>query len=544
MSLRPYQQDVKDAIYRSWNGGNRNALAVLPTGAGKTVLFSDIIKEHNAPACAIAHRQELVSQVSLALAAEGVRHRIIGPKNVVKLVVNLHMLTQGKSLYDPSAPAGVAGVDTLVRRGDSLKHWCNSVTLWVQDEAHHVLAGNKWGTAADMFPNAKGLGVTATPLRADGNGLGRHADGLFDDMVVGPSMRELINMGYLTDYRVFAPPSDLDLGAVKISKTTGDYSRDGMVKAVRKSHVIGDVVEHYKRIAMGKLGITFAPDVKTATEISEQFNANGVPAAVVSAKTPDAERIAILRRFKNRELLQLVNVDLFGEGFDLPAIEVVSMARPTQSYGLYVQMFGRALRLLDGKEYAIIIDHVGNVVRHGLPDAVREWTLDRRERRSKQTSDDVIPVKACPNCTAVYERVHAECPFCGFKPMPIARNGPEYVDGDLTELDAETLAKMRGEIAKVDKDPEIYRAELAAKGAPHVGQLSHVKRHKECQEAQAILRDTIALWAGYQRAAGRPDAESYRRFYFKYRLDVMTAQALGTKEALELNSKIMEELIK
>ena len=206
--LRPYQAKAKQYIYDAWDQGFVNVLAVLPTGAGKTVLFSDIIHDHRGASCAIAHRQELVSQISLALARDKVRHRIIGPKSVVKLCVNLHMLELGASYYDPSSTCAVAGVDTLVRRGDELNGWLESVTLCVQDEAHHVLESNKWGTAFKMFPNAKGLGVTATPLRADGKGLGRHVDGLFDTMVEGPGMRDLIEMGFLTEYRVFAPPSD------------------------------------------------------------------------------------------------------------------------------------------------------------------------------------------------------------------------------------------------------------------------------------------------------------------------------------------------
>ncbi len=565
--LRPYQAEIKNDIYAAWNAGAANVLAVLPTGAGKTVTFSDIIHDHQGASCAIAHRQELVSQISLALARDRVRHRIIGPKNVVKLCVNIHMAEIGASYYDPSAPCAVAGVDTLVRRGDELANWLQSVTLWVQDEAHHVLAANKWGTAASMFPNAKGLGVTATPLRADGKGLGRHADGLFDVMVEGPGMRDLINMGYLTDYRVFAPPSDIDLSAVNVSQTTGDYNPQKLKVAVRKSHVIGDVVKHYLKIAPGKLGVTFATDVETATDIAAQFNLAGVPAEVVSAKTPDAERIAILRRFKRRELLQLVNVDLFGEGFDLPAIEVVSMARPTQSYALFVQQFGRALRLmLDGalypywdgysneerrahiaastKPHAIIIDHVGNVERHGLPDARREWSLDRRERRSKSSASDSIPVKTCLNteCLAVYERIYSACPFCGHVTPPAARNAPEFVDGDLCELDPAVLAQMRGEIDRVDMDKELYREELAAKHTPKIGQLAHVKRHAERQEAQEALRHSIAWWAGYQRAANRTDSESYRRFYFAFGVDVMTAQALNTKEAIDLAGRINEHL--
>ena len=285
-------------------------------------------------------------------------------------------------------------------------------------------------------------------------------------------------------------------------------------------------------------GITFATDVQTATDIAAQFNAQGVPAAVVSAKTPDAERIAILRRFKRRELLQLVNVDLFGEGFDLPAIEVVSMARPTQSYGLYVQVFGRGLRIMEGKTEAMIIDHVGNVVRHGLPDASRSWSLGRREKRGKSEASDAIPVKACPQCTAVYERIYKECPFCGFAPLPMARSGPEWVDGSLIELDAEALAAMRGGVEQIDKAPDVFRAELVAKHIPVIGQLSLVKKHVEKQEAQKSLREAIAWWAGYQRSLNRSDDESYRRFYFMFGVDVLSCQAYGVKDAKALTEKI------
>ncbi len=331
MQLRPYQQEAEDEVLEAWYS-YRNVLLVLPTGAGKTVTFSHVIRKNNGPTCAIAHRQELVGQISIALAREGVRHSIIGPKKVIKACINQHVRELGQDFYDPASPISVAGVDTLIRRKEDarLNAWFNSVTLWVVDEAHHVLKGNKWGIATSLFPNARGLGVTATPTRADGNGLGAHCDGVFNTMIEGPTMRELIDMGYLTDYRIFAPPSDLILDDVKVT-ASGDYNRDGLKKAVKRSHIIGDVVKHYLRIANGKRGITFVPDVETAEETARQFIDAGVPAIAVSADTPDAEREAAKRKLESGEVLQLVNVDLFGEGYDLPAIEVVSMARPTQS---------------------------------------------------------------------------------------------------------------------------------------------------------------------------------------------------------------------
>jgi len=541
VKLRPYQQELDDGIVAAWRE-HRNVLAVAPTGAGKTVLFGHRIREHSGACVAIAHRQELVAQISIALARESVRHRIIGPTGVIRWVNQLHMQELGQSFYDPGAQCAVAGVDTLLRRADQLTAWRQQVTLWVQDEAHHVLRGNKWGKAAALFPNARGLGVTATPVRADGRGLGEHADGLFNAMVEGPSMRWLINAGYLTDYRIFAPPSDIDLTGVTLG-ANGDYSAPQLKKRIQKSHVVGDVVEHYCRNAPGKLGVTFATDVETATEIAARFNAAGVPAEVVSAKTPDNVRAAILARFRRREILQLVNVDLFGEGFDLPAIEVVSMARPTQSYALFAQQFGRALRIMDGKEIALIIDHVGNVARHGLPDAPRVWSLDRREKRASRGGDpDVLPVKTCDACTAVYEVYHKACPYCGHVIVPIARTGPEFVDGVLSELDPDTLAKMRGEVEAVDAPASVIAQKVANSGAGRLAALGAANRHKERQEAQGKLRDAMAWWAGYQQALGRDLRESQVRFYHAFGVDVMSAQALSRKDATALAGKIQAHI--
>jgi len=549
-ALRPYQQDIRDDIESRWLGV-ANVLAVLPTGAGKTVLFSSILADETGASCAIAHRQELVSQISLALARNGVRHRIIGQDPVIRMIVRLHMEEVGANYVVPNAKCAVASVNTLTGKkfAESLKPWLPTVKLWVQDEAHHVLRDNQWGRAAAMFPNARGLGVTATPLRADGNGLGRHADGLFDTMVIGPSMRDLITMGFLTEYRIFAPPSTFQRDQVAVSQTTGDFNLDQMRKAVASSslvvhdekQIVGDIVQHYQRIAPGKLGVTFVPDIATAETVAEQFNAAGVPAMAVSSKTPDDERCKILRRFKSRELLQLVNCDLFGEGFDLPAIEVVSMGRPTESYGLYVQQFGRALRLLDGKDRAIIIDHVGNVMRHGLPDAPREWSLDCRERRSSGKSD-AQTIRAClnPECGAVYERFRDACPYCGTPvPPPAERSRPEFVDGDLFELDPAILEQMRGAVARVDMTPEAYREQLARQGVPQIGIMANVKRHIERQETIGTLREAMAVWAGYERAAGLSDREIFRKFYIEHGHDWMTAQTLKRDEALGLAERVM-----
>ena len=247
MQLRDYQLKLVQQIYESWNSGAQNVLTQLPTGAGKTVIISKIVSDHQGYSIAIAHRNELVSQLSLTLARFGIRHNIIAQRTTIRDIIAIHHLELKKSYYDPQALCTVAGIDSLLNLPKDT-HWFTRVTLIIQDEGHHALRGNKWGRAATLFPNARGLYPTATPIRADGNGLGRYADGLADSLIEGPSMRELIKRGYLTDYRIFAPPSDLDLSNVNIT-ASGDYSPNRLRTAVHKSRITGDIVKHYLKIA-------------------------------------------------------------------------------------------------------------------------------------------------------------------------------------------------------------------------------------------------------------------------------------------------------
>lgn len=558
--LFPHQAEVKNGIYAAWHRGARVVMPVVPTGGGKTVIVADIVKEMNVPTCVTAHRQELVGQISVALAREGVRHSLIAPKPVIRSIVAGHMAECGRSFYDHVSTVRVAGVDTLVKMDANNDPWFRSVGLMVEDEGHHALVKNKWGKAFLMFPNARGLLPTATPGRADGFGLGSHADGIVDEFVFGPTPRALIEMGYLTDYRVVCPPPSVDMTGVAVSDTTGDFNQDQVRKAVHRSpRLVGDVVREYLRWARGKLGVTFAVDVESATEIAKAFRDAGVPAEVVSAKTPDDMRRAILRRFRNREILQLVNVDLFGEGFDLPAIEVVSFARPTQSYGLYAQQFGRALRLMvsqilmaawgtytdeqrlrfiaeSGKAKALIIDHVGNIERHGLPDKRREWTLNRRERKARSLNSDAIPLRIClePTCMQPYERIHKCCPYCGYYPVPAGRSTLIQVDGDLTELDPAVLKEMRKEIAKVDGPG------YAPNGVSDAARRSIWETHLERQQAQQQLRHAIGSWAATH--GNDDDSTNYRRFYYLFGIDVASAMALNAKGAEALRERIVRRL--
>jgi superfamily II DNA or RNA helicase len=567
MKLRGFQQILDAEIVTAWGQGYRNVIPLLPTGGGKTMLMAHRFKNHDGPSCAIAHRQELVGQIATALTRCGVPHRIIAPEKTIRSIVALEIAETGNTLYNPSAQCAVAGVNTLVRRTPDT--WMQRVTLLAQDEGHHVLAANIWGKTAQKFtnPNLCGMFPTATPSRADGKGLGRSSHGLADKLIIGPNGRDLINQGYLTDYKIISVPSDVDISEVHIAND-GDLNRFELAKAVHASRtIVGDVVETYLKFAPGKIGVTFAVDIAAATEIAAAYRKAGIPAEVITGDTDILVRAALLRKLRNRELLQLVNVDLFGEGFDLPALEVVTMVRHTESFGFFSQCFGRMLRLFitpelnnrwddftaserlwhisqSAKPVGMLIDHVGNVVRFastfGLPDRPKiAWTLEPRERRSRTSVLTVDSLRNClnPTCMRLYERFLIACPYCRTPiPPPAERSSPEQVDGDLSLLSAEALKSMCGEVVIIDGAPRIPN-----NVAPEVEGAIR-RRHFERQNAQATLRNTIAIWGGYQKHLGFSDQESWRRFFLSFGIDILSAQALGAPAAIDLTTAINSRL--
>ena len=537
MQLRPYQQQLKADVYAEWQRGAQTVLAVLPTGGGKSAISASVVNDHQGAACVMAHRAELVSQLSLALAREHVRHRVIGPPTLIKLCVASHMDALRTTYYDANARVGVASVQSIESFKDH-SGWFNSVGLVVHDECHHLLNSNQFGKAVAKFPNARILGVTATPVRADGKGLGRHADGLFDAMVIGPNMRELINAGFLSKYRVFAPPSNLNRSEIPVT-ASGDFSAKVLHDVTKRSTVLGDIVQHYIKHASGKLGLTFADSIDNATDIALRFKAAGVNAEVLTGKTEGWLRASILKKFAAREVMQIVSVALIDEGFDCPAVEVVSDGAATESYGRFAQRFGRGLRVLEGKSHMLYFDHVGNVLRHGLPDAPREWSLDRRERKSSKKVDDSIPLRTCSECTGAYEAFYKACPYCGHQHVPAGRSAPEQVDGDLIEMvGTPWIAETAKEVERIDGPCH------APGGMPAIAVRGLQNAHYERQVAQNHLRNTMATWAGWKASLGHDDSESYKLFYFRYGIDAMTAKTLGRGEAQALAALIQTELDK
>jgi DNA repair protein RadD len=534
--LRPDQQAIKDGIYNCWNNGQPNVLAVLPTGGGKSIIVSQValdIFPSGSSQAIIAHRNELVSQMSIHLANRGIPHRLIASDKTIKQITRLHRKIFGKSFVNPSSKTAVVGVDTLISRIEELSAWAAQVSYWIIDEAHHVLKENKWGKAVSMFPRALGLGVTATPCRADGKGLGRDYEGVFDAMIIGPEMRYLIQIGALSDYEIVCPTSDLEIEDEDVGKD-GDWSSQKLKKAAKKSHIIGDVLRGYCRFAWGRKAIIFATDVETAGDIANQFNDAGIRAASVSAKTDSAVREKYIEEFKTGKILILINVDLFDEGFDVPACDVVVMARPTASLGKYRQMVGRALRFVPGK-VALIIDHVSNIRRHKYPDLVTQWSLARRDKRGKLDKDpDEIDLRVCHECTRPYERFLTACPHCGAEiPLPEPRDRSiKTVDGDLILLDRATLAEMRRATimetpASIGDRVGAVAGDFAARGV--------INKQIEKFAAHDRLKNALAQWAGIERHKGLSDREIQKKFYLTTGIDVLTAlDATQARQQLEL----------
>lgn len=546
-TLRPYQEKLVKDTYQQWDAGKQFVAMVSSTGSGKSMTLTAIVakeRDRGQYVLVLAHRQELITQLSDTMGRMEIRHQVIAANKVVRFAAKQSMENHGVNYVDPNARVMVASVQSMREaKIADLAKLGNKLTV-VQDEFHHATKKSKtWGGVLTPLLNAgaRGLGPTATPCRADGQGLSRETDGYADVIVEGPSMRWLIDNGYLSQYKIYCPPTDLRLDNVETSKTTGDYKEKELKAEIGRSHIVGDIVSHYLKICPGKRGITFTVGVDTAEEVAEEYRKRGVPAVALSGRNADEERVQAIRDLKSGKILQIVNDSLIGEGVDIPAVEVVSFARPTQSYALYAQMFGRALRPFEGKSHAIIIDAVSNVMRHGLPDAPREWSLDRRERRTGKSEPSTVRV--CTACAAVYERFLDACPDCGEPvPKPAQRSGPEFVDGDLYELDPDVLAQMRNEVVGAREDVNQYRDKMIGHGLPPHAVKRNVKLHENRLDALVKLDGLMATIAGYWRHDGLSDSEIFRKFFLTYHIDWLSAQSLKKDDAVALMEKIQNDV--
>ncbi|MAZ17942.1 MAG: hypothetical protein CL535_16630 [Ahrensia sp.] len=401
MKLRPYQTAaIESAIQALTIHGS--AVMQMPTGAGKTRTATEIVKQHKKPVWFICHRQEIERQAAKAFTAAGIDFGIVSPR--------------GKPEYDK--PVQIVSVATLTRRINDLP--LPSLAIW--DECHHV-AAKSWSAIREQLNGAQNLGLTATPERFDGKGLSEW----FGELVVGPSTRELIDGGYLSDFRYFAP-SDPDLASAKMQ--AGDYKKGDLDKVMNTPVLIGDAIAEYRKNADGKRALVFCASVDASKALVDRFNSEGIPAAHVDGTTPTDERDASVDALASGNIKVLSNVEVFTEGFDLPAIDVVILLRPTKSLALFLQMIGRALRTAEGKCEALIFDHAGLWLDHDWFDLPIEWSLDGGARQRRLAGRKHGP-RRCPECKEVRVEREPVCE-CGYE-FPTGSEIGEC-DGKLTEL--------------------------------------------------------------------------------------------------------------
>lgn len=563
-SLRPYQQALADKIVKAWHSSTA-VLAVLATGGGKTVIFCYLIHRHVGAAAAVVHRKEIVSQISCSLAAMGVRHRLIAQASTVKKIRRRHLKKFNQSFIDPNALVGVASVQTLTSnssgRNQTLQRWLKQVTLAVFDEGHHYYRSGLWAKAVELLDGGKQLFVTATPDRADGKGLGADADGFAETMVEGQQTRWLIDNGYLAPFLYKAPSTDLNVADIPLT-AKGDINTKVMRSRIPASHLVGNVVEHYFKYCRGKRTIVFANDTITAKEHCAAFLAAGVKAVVLTGETDQAVRDYELDGFEDGTGAQvLINVDLFDEGFDVPAVEAVILARVTDSLGKFLQMIGRALRALYAKGFdlstvegrkaaiaasdkptAIVIDAVRNWERgHGLPDWHRRWSLDGNGK-----ANDTILMRICEGCTQPYEAFYKVCPYqttekCAepYKTRPRGERAlPEQVDGDLFELDVDAMRAMFEQISAANMSPDDFELDMIARSVPPIGRSAQLRKHKGVLYRRQVLENLVGWWVGMQ--PGRDMDEIHRRFFHRFGVDIGTAKMLSAESTDRLIETIKQ----
>lgn len=431
IKLRPYQTKFIDDVRQQFLQNHKHVVGVAPCGAGKTIMTGWMIKEslnRDKRAIFFVHRHELIEQTSKTFTALDIPHGIISAGEPMNL----------------NLPVQIASVQTLARRLDSVP----APDFLICDECHHILA-NTYKKILDAFPNSYLLGVTATPQRMGGINL---CD-VFTSMVESLSVAELIDKGNLTRFDYFAPAIGVDLHNVRTK--FGEFVNSDLERELSSKKIIGGIVENYIEFAQDKSAICYCVNVNHSKAVANAFIAKGIPAAHCDGETPKGIRASIVDAFRRNKIKVLCNAELFGEGFDVPHCQAVILARPTQSLTLFIQQAMRSMRPDpdDPHKVAIIIDHVQNYLRHGLPDDERNWSLEPNEYEEKKKKP-----RLCPKCMQVVSYRVKACPHCGYL-FPISKD---------RDLDTD---EYQGELVKVQHnqkgDFENEKAEPTVKHAPN-----------------------------------------------------------------------------
>ena len=408
IELRDYQADMMEDARAAMRSGIRRFMLVLPTGGGKTAVSTSIISETAArgnAALFLCHRMELLEQTEATFEKAGLDYGVVAA---------------GRQ-YEAGKPVYIGSIETVRRRLRSLPN----PDLIIVDECSHIVS-RTWKQVVDAWPDAWRIGLTATPLRLSGEGF----EGVFNLMVLGPSVRDLIEAGWLAGFKYYAPPG---VDAAGLHTRYGDYVLSEAAALMDRPHITGDAIKHYRRLSDGKRAVIFCASVAHSMNVAEAFRSAGVPARHVDGTTPAGERRQALEGFRDGSILALTNVNIFAEGVDVPALETAILLRPTRSLAMYLQMVGRALRPQEGKT-ALILDHVGAAGMHGLPDEPRSWTLHGRLRGSRtgNSGEQMLAVSICEDCYAAYKPA-AHCPYCGAATKPTRRE-IEQREGELEEI--------------------------------------------------------------------------------------------------------------
>lgn len=417
LKLRPYQEQLIDDARQALRS-KRKILLQAPTGSGKTaitVFMMSRAAEQGKKAMFIVHQNELLSQTSRALWQQKLEHGMIASGKVISQL-----------------PVQVASVQTLVNRLPLVI----KPDLIIIDEAHRS-AASTYQKVLDYYPDAMVIGLTATPERTDGKGL----NDLFNGIVTGPTIKQLMDDGFLCRYEIFAPKIEADFSTVKT--TAGDYNKGQLAEALDKPTITGDAVRHYQQLTPGKRCVVMCATIKHAEHVAERYNDAGVPAVSIDGGMTNQQREAVINKFAAGEIKVICNVQLLIEGVDIPAIEVVQWLRPTKSLIVFMQGNGRGLRPAPGKEKLIILDHVENWQRHGLPCDDREWSLEGKKKssRKKQNDEPDVNVQQCKTCFAVFLPGPDKCPYCG---ASIEQKKPREIqeqDGTLEKINLDMVRK-------------------------------------------------------------------------------------------------------
>ena len=542
--LRGYQMAGVSGIRAAFAAKNRAVLYVLPTGGGKTYTFVHIASEAGKKGNSVLileHRKELIRQSSLSLASLGVFHQIVAPPEKIAAIRRAHVEQFGRPYINRTANIAVASVQTLARRFSWIDQF--RPALIVVDEAHHSTAGT-WSRILDHADYARVLGVTATPARTDGQGLGSEFGGCFDTMVLGPTMRELIEMGNLVPPRVFSPPPRIDTSA--LHHQGGDYKKDDLAAATDDRSITGDAVDHYRRVAPNRPAVAFCVNVQHAEHVAAQFRESGFRFEVLIGDMDDALRDERIRMLGDGRLHGLATVDVISEGFDLPVVEVAIMLRATESLVLFLQQAGRVLRPdpASGKTHGIILDHVGNVgqfvgdefvIKHGLPDSDRDWSLDGRQKTDpkKQDEEPTLNILQCPACYGVdYPRKICGLPLpggetCRHEFEARQRKPIKQAEGELREITEDEAESLRQQ-QRIAQAQARTLEQLQAAGMGRK-QAEHVLAARE--EKTRLRNDLTALLRRYRERYGDPGVDLGIR-----QSDVGRLKPKALREAIELVS--------